>query len=310
VALPVVPTVPRPATFAHPCCHSPGSCFRCAKEKTLGVPRKRQGAKVLHRTARVELRVTPAQRERCFGLLRSGADRWAAVLELNALRRRRGHAPIVTYQDLCRELARAGPGCAGALSSTGARFILRRYSDSWFCAAACRRGGDVRAHSPRRRRSLMPSRYYAGTFCLDGRRLTLPTARGVPPLALRLTRHPPYDESCVRSVTLVNVGPKLFVDVTAEVPVGSYEIGHLSASRAGGRCGSGRHPSFRTGQRGQRSVGLGPGHPGREPPAPGREVENPLTPRGWRSCTVEPAGIYPAAPGVTHDESRWITIAA
>ena len=167
--------------------------------------------------------MTPAQRQRCFGLLRSGADLWAAVLELNALRRQRGHAPVVTYQDLCRELARAGPGCAGELSSAGARSILRRYSDAWFCAAAARRDGDGRAQFPRRRRSLMPSRYYAGTFALEGRRLTLPTARGAPPLALRLTRHPPYEESWVRSVTLVHVGPRLFVEVTAEVPVASYD---------------------------------------------------------------------------------------
>jgi hypothetical protein len=64
---------------------------------------------VLHRTARVELRVTAAQRERCFGLLRSGGDVWAAVLELNALRHRRGDAPVVSYQELCRELSRSGP---------------------------------------------------------------------------------------------------------------------------------------------------------------------------------------------------------
>jgi IS605 OrfB family transposase len=173
----------------------------------------------------VELRVTPAQRGRCFGLLRSGGDLWAAVLELNALRLRRGDAPIVSYQALCAELARAGPGCAGELSSTGARSILRRYSDSWFCAAGRRRDGDARAHFPRRRKSLMPSRYYAGTFVLSGRRLTLPTARGAPPLELRLTRDVPYDASAVRSVTLVNVGPKLFVDVSAEVMVASYEEG-------------------------------------------------------------------------------------
>jgi IS605 OrfB family transposase len=71
----------------------------------------------------------------------------------------------------------------------------------------------------------MPSRYYAGTFSLAGRHLTLPTARDAPPLSLRLTREVPYDESCVRSVTLINVGPKLFVDVTAELPVASYERG-------------------------------------------------------------------------------------
>jgi hypothetical protein len=90
------------------------------------VPRRPQESKVLHRTARVELRVTAAQRERCFALLRSGGDIWAAVLELNALRHRRGDAPVVTYQALCRELTGAGPGCAGELSVTGARSILRR----------------------------------------------------------------------------------------------------------------------------------------------------------------------------------------
>src|ERR1019366_3163999 len=130
------------------------------------VPRKRQGGRVLHRTARVELRVTGAQRERCFALLRSGGDIWAAVLELNALRMRRGDAPVVSYQALFAELARAGPGCAGELSSVGARSILRRYSDAWFSANARRRGGYSSARYPRRRRSLMPSRYYAGTFVL------------------------------------------------------------------------------------------------------------------------------------------------
>lgn len=68
----------------------------------------------------------------------------------------------------------------------------------------------------------MPSRYYAGKFSLGGRSLELPTARGASPLKLRLTRAVPYDESCVRSVTLLNVGPKLFVDVTAEVSVATY----------------------------------------------------------------------------------------
>ena len=189
------------------------------------VPRRREGPRVLHRTARVELRTTPGQRERCFGLLRSGADLWAAVLELNALRRQRGDAPIVTYQGLCRELTRAGPGWAGELSTTGARSILRRYSDAWFTAAARRRDGDERAHFPRRRRSLMSSRYYAGTFSLEGRHLTLPTTRGAPLLALRLTRQVPYAPSWVRSVTLLNVGPRLFVEVTAEVPVASYAEG-------------------------------------------------------------------------------------
>jgi IS605 OrfB family transposase len=158
-------------------------------------------------------------------VLRSGGDLWAAVLELNALRQRRGDAPVVGYQALCRELTKAGPGCAGELSVTGARSILRRYSDAWFSANAARRGGDASARYPRRRRSLMPSRYYAGTFALVDRQLTLATARGCPPLALRLSRPVPYAPGTVRSVTLLNVGPTLFVDVTAEVPVATYEEG-------------------------------------------------------------------------------------
>jgi IS605 OrfB family transposase len=71
----------------------------------------------------------------------------------------------------------------------------------------------------------MPSRYYAGTYVLDERHLSLPTARGCPPLARRLSRSVPYDPSTVRSVTLLNVEPTLFVDVTAEVSVASYEEG-------------------------------------------------------------------------------------
>ena len=71
----------------------------------------------------------------------------------------------------------------------------------------------------------MPSRYYAGTFALEDMRLTLPTARGCPPLSLRLSRPVPYPPETIRSVTLLNVGPKLFVDVTAEVPVATYEEG-------------------------------------------------------------------------------------
>lgn len=189
------------------------------------MPRGRQDSAVLHRTTRVELRVTPSQRERCFGLLRSGGDVRAAVLELNALRQRRGAVLMVNWQALYRELSEAGPGCAGELSAVGARSILRRCSDAWFSANTARRGGDESARYPRRRKSLMPSRYYAGTFTLVDRQPRLPVARGCLPLALRLSRPVPYPPGAVRSVTLLNVGPNPFVDVTAEIPVASYQGG-------------------------------------------------------------------------------------
>jgi len=131
----------------------------------------------------------------------------------------------VNYQALCRELSAAGPGCFGELSSSGARSILRRYSDSWMSAAKRRQGGDLTAHFPRRKRGLVPSRYYAGTFTLDARKLTLPTARGGAPLVLRLTREAPYRAQSVRSVTLLAEGRRLYVDVCAEVPLETYAEG-------------------------------------------------------------------------------------
>ena len=90
---------------------------------------------VVHRTARCGLRVTRAQRRRLTGLLVSAGDVWCAVLELNAWRRARQHPPLAGYQELCRELARAGPGTFGELDSVGARSVLRRYSGAWMAAA-------------------------------------------------------------------------------------------------------------------------------------------------------------------------------
>jgi hypothetical protein len=52
------------------------------------MPRKRErdAPRVVYRTARCGLRVTRAQRNRLFGLLRSAGDVWCAVLErANAL---------------------------------------------------------------------------------------------------------------------------------------------------------------------------------------------------------------------------------
>ena len=87
---------------------------------------------MVHRTARCGLRATRGQRRRLFGLLRSAGDVWCCVLELNAWRRRRQDPALAGYRELCRELAASGPGTFGELDSTGARSVLRRYSDAWF----------------------------------------------------------------------------------------------------------------------------------------------------------------------------------
>jgi IS605 OrfB family transposase len=191
------------------------------------VPRQRpvDAPHVVHRTARVALRTTPSQRRRCFGLLRSGGDVWACVLELSAIRRRRGAPALVHYQELCRELSAAGPGTFGELSISGARSILRRYSDAWMTTAKRRKQGDTSARYPRRKKSLVPSRYYSGTFSLDGRRLRIPTAQGTAALEVRLTREVPYPADSIRSVTLLADGARLCVDVAAEIEVHSYQPG-------------------------------------------------------------------------------------
>ena len=129
------------------------------------------------------------------------------------------------YQELCRELALAGPGTFGELDTAGARSVLRRYSDAWFAAAKRRSEGDRTARFPRRRRALMPLRWYYDRFTLTGRVLRIPVARGRPALRVRLDRHLPYPLDQVRSVTLLYEAGRLWVDVTAEVPVARYPAG-------------------------------------------------------------------------------------
>src|SRR5215472_4209836 len=111
------------------------------------MPRRRDplSPRVVHRTARVGLRVTRGQRRRLVGLLVSAGDVWACVLELNTWRRARQDRPLVSYQELCRELAASGPGCFGELDAAAARSVLRRYSDAWFATVKRRRDGDRRA---------------------------------------------------------------------------------------------------------------------------------------------------------------------
>jgi transposase len=179
-------------------------------------------SRVVYRSARVGVRVTPGQRSRCFGLLRSAGDVWACALELNGWRRRRGDRPLAGYKDLCRELTAAGPGTFGELDAVGARSVLRRYSDAWFSAAKRRKAGDMSARFPRRRRALLPVRWYHGTFRIQGRRVRVPTATGRPPLWLRLDRQIPYPVELVRSVTLQCEGGRLWLAVTAELPVTAY----------------------------------------------------------------------------------------
>jgi IS605 OrfB family transposase len=173
--------------------------------------------RVVHRTAHIRLRLTRRQTQRCYGLLRSAGDVWAWLLDSNRQRYQQGGRPVIGYQALCRELTRTGP--FGELGVTGARSVLRRYADAWFHAAKRRKAGQQHAGFPRRKRALVPVRFYHGTFLLDGNRVRLPVAKGQPELWVRLARPLPYPAEQVRAVTLLADGGRLWLAVTAAIPV-------------------------------------------------------------------------------------------
>jgi IS605 OrfB family transposase len=179
-------------------------------------------ARLVHRTAHLRLRVTHRQASRCYGLLRSAGDVWAWLLDSNRRRQQEGGSAISNYQALCRQLA--ATGSFGELSMVGARSILQRYSDAWFPAAK-RHGQAEKPGFPRRKRALVPVRFYRGTFLLDGSRVRLPVARGRPELWVRLARPPPYPPEAVRSVTLLAEGGRLWLAVTAAVAVEEHDLG-------------------------------------------------------------------------------------
>lgn len=61
-------------------------------------------SKTVHRSARIALRLTPAQTRRCLGLMASAGDVWAMVIDCNRILRAWGREPIVGFTPLCREL--------------------------------------------------------------------------------------------------------------------------------------------------------------------------------------------------------------
>ncbi len=169
----------------------------------------------VHRTARITLRATPAQKRRCFGLMVGAGDVWAMAIDCNASLRRWGCKMIVDFPSLCRELA----GMAfGELARICQEDVLKRYSAAWISAAKRRSKGEV-VGFPRCRRRFFPVRFRKGAFALEGRTVRLATARGCPVLQVRLARPIPYPAEALRSVTLVFDAGRLCLDVTAEIPV-------------------------------------------------------------------------------------------
>jgi len=172
------------------------------------------------RTARVELRVTVAQRRRLFGLLGAGGDVWAALIEMNQVRFRRHAKPIFGYHAWCREIAGVE---VGELSVAAMRSVVRRYSSACVEVARRKRAGE-RAHYPRRKRALVPLRWHSGTFAIEGRRVRVSMAAGAPPCWLRLSRPIPYPRGSLRCVTLLVDAGRLVLDVTAGLDVEGHDL--------------------------------------------------------------------------------------
>src|SRR5260370_12522293 len=190
----------------------------------------------VHRPARIALRTTLAQRRRCYGLLRSAGDVWAWAIDCNRALRE-WHCPqVANFPTLCRELTGTS---FGELSRQCAEDVLKRYSTAFFEAARRKRAG-VRAGFPRRKRGLVPVRFRYGCFNLDGSRIRLGVARAAPELWVRLGRAVPYPVESIRSVTLVAEAGRLYLDVTAEVPVGGSDH---DPARVAGLCLRILHPS-------------------------------------------------------------------
>ncbi len=97
----------------------------------------------MYRTGAVRAARDPAPAGAGVRAAAVAGDVWCSVLELAAWRRRRQDPPLAGYQELCRELAASGPGTFGELDSTGARSVLRRYSDAWFATAKRRKKGPI-----------------------------------------------------------------------------------------------------------------------------------------------------------------------
>ena len=176
----------------------------------------------MYRTAHIRLRLTRHQTDRCYRLLRAAGDVWAWLLDSNQKRRQQEMAVLSNYQQLCRQLT--GKGSFGELSVTGARSVLRRYTAAWHQAAKRRKNAAAQAGFPRRKHALVPVRFYHGTFQMDGQRVRLPVAKGCPALWVRLARPIPYPAQQVRAVTLLHDGGRLWLAVTAAVPVEEHDL--------------------------------------------------------------------------------------
>lgn len=182
------------------------------------------------RTFRVKVMSTGRPRLRAHGLTVSAGDVWCWTVDRYHRRRREGLAQDNGANALWQDLkAHRRDHGSGELSSDCAQDITLGWSASFFEAQRRRKSGQA-AGLPLRKRFAVPVTWRRGRFTLSPprtsrsgrpRRATvrLECARGRPALVLSLSHPHPYLSELVRSVTLLQEGDDLFVDITGLVGV-------------------------------------------------------------------------------------------
>ncbi len=168
----------------------------------------------------MDLRATRSQLRRAHELLQLAGDVWAALIDMNTERFRRGAKPVMGFAELCRELTGTD---LGPLARICAEQVARNYSDACMATAKRKKAGET-SHYPRRKRRFYPVRFRYGAFGMDATRVRLATAAGHGPLILGLSRPAPYPPGQIRAVTLCAEAGRLYLEVTAECSVEDHGL--------------------------------------------------------------------------------------
>ena len=187
------------------------------------------------------------------------------------------------------------PARSASSTATGARSVLRRYSDAWFATAKRRKDGDASARYPRRRRGLVPGPLVRRDV-RPGRAVPagpggagLPAAAGPPG-----PRRPLSGGAAAVGDARLRRGQAVRGRDRRGARRG-LPAGAGPGPGAGGRGGPGDHPPVRGGGAGRGgAAGVGAGGPGGVPAAPARP-QGPLPRRREARTEAGAARVTPLA---------------
>ena len=214
---------------------------------------------------------------------------WAALIDVNRERFRRGAPPIGNFQGWCREITGVPLGELARICAEG---IAKRYCDAFMQTARRKRRGERARYRATNGRCSRCGSAPARSSIRD-RRVRLAVARSAPPLWVRLARSAPYPIDQVRSVTLVVDGGRLCLDVTAAVPVEDHglDAGRVAASTSGSSTPS---PSTWTVRRcWSRAARYAPRNASTSPTRKARQRK--MSAQGTASCSARQPPMAPAA---------------